>query len=235
VKLFELDDKDQDEMIVFMDTKHLDSLKSILTTSCKIKLIPIDREWMNKLPMWRTLSRETDIMKSVNFLNLVPDYRKNKPEVLYPEYTLINHCKIDLICYVIENNMTSNDYLAWVDFGYFKISDNIPNKLLDIEKFHKDRINYTILNPISEAEKDPIFVLQQALENIAGYMFLGRKDILLKYQKVYHNALHYYQYTLGIADDDQALALYCCWQNPDLFHFFYIPKWHKGLVMLQKS
>ena len=48
---------------------------------------------MNFLPMWNTLKRENEVMHGQYFKTIVAQ-RHVYPEHSYPEYTLINHCKI---------------------------------------------------------------------------------------------------------------------------------------------
>jgi hypothetical protein len=226
-------------LVIFIDKKwenelinKIDSYKNNDDTF-NIKIIPIDDKFMNLFPIWQTINREREIMNSNEFKNTVGS-RIIYPEHKYPEYTLINHCKIDAICYLIDSKELSYEYYCWVDFGFFNLKTNIPEKLLDVNLFNLETINYTLLNEITEKDKDIYYTLQYAPEKIGGYFFLGRKDKLKEYQILYHKILDYFQNVLNIADDDQHLSLQCYFKNPSLFTLHYTGVWHNVLVKYQQ-
>lgn len=225
--------KTNDELIVFIDDRHLTKLDDLLNDTHAIRLIPINASFLSQhLPCWKTLETERRIMNSPEFKALVGD-RITFPECQYPEYTLINHCKIDFLCHAINFNISTADYFAWIDFGFFSKSENIPKTLLDLKKFNLSRINYTLINPINEQDSDVYYTLKYAPEKIGGFFFLGRPDVLLRYQQLYHDCLAEL-HTRNIVDDDQALALYCYFKDQDLFAFNTSNfGWHKVLIANQ--
>ena len=226
-----------DEMIVFIDAKHHDELHSLLDSKppSAITLYPLTFDTMNELPMWRSLEREREIMKSEKFKLLLGE-RHIFPEHNYPEYTLINHCKIDIVCRVINLSLTDKDVLVWVDFGFFAKHYNIPLQLLDLDNFDLDRVNYTLINPIERTDFNIDYTLLNAPEVVGGFFFLGRKDKLLEYQSLYHEVLDYFQNSIEVADDDQHLVLQCVHRRPDLFAFDRVNYgWHKVLNAYQKK
>ena len=233
VELFKNADKKKHRMIVFIDKKHYSRLNTILTKTpgSGIHLIQIDDGWMKEnLPMWNTLEREQTIMNSHHYKKLIP-HRLLFPEHKYPEYTLINHCKIDFVNHAM--NIMAGDYFCWSDFGYFATKDRIPTKLLSHEKFTPHKINYTLINNYTPQDNNPIFTLQNAPERIGGFFFFGDRKVLREYQTLYHKILHLYQNHYNIADDDQALALCCFFKNPELFSLHNLGGWHKALVYFQ--
>jgi GR25 family glycosyltransferase involved in LPS biosynthesis len=210
--------KTTDELIVFIDDRHIHKLDDLLTDTHAIRLIPINESFLTQyLHCWKLLETERRIMNSPEFKALVGD-RMTYPECRYPEYTLINHSKIDFIAYAINFNLSLADYFAWVDFGFFSKSENIPTTLLDLRKFDLSCINYTLINPISNQDSDVYYTLKYAPEKIGGFFFLGRRDVLLRYQTLYHDSLAEF-HSMNIVDDDQALALYCYFKSPNLFAF----------------
>lgn len=235
-KLFDtrICDKD-DNMIVFIDTKHyqflLDKINE-LEYKTTIRLIAITT---NDLPKWKYIEREYEIMNDINFIKLLGN-RTNFPEHNYPEYTLINHSKIDLICLAMDKYELKNNYFSWVDFGFFSKSCNIPNMLLDINKLDKNKINYSLINPIERNKDfDIYYTLKNAPEVIGGFWFFGSRELLKRYSELYLETFLEFQ-KIGISDDDQHLVLQCYKKNPDLFYFnknFY--GWHKILKVNQKK
>jgi hypothetical protein len=170
-------------------------------------------------------------MRSDSFRNTIP-HRLCFPEHTIPEYTLINHCKIDFICYAIDNDISDAGYYAWVDFGYCRFPEITPKRLLDLGKLDLDRVNYTLINNLDDRDKNIFYTLMNAPERIGGFFFFGNKKILKEYQALYHGILTRYQ-QYGIADDDQALAVACYWESPDMFHLHGPWGWHKALVRFQ--
>ena len=231
ISLFHMDQPDT--LYAFIDSKFYDSMIDI-TKGTKIKIIKIDYEWMDtNLYMWKTLPKETEIMRSEKFRSKVPDNRLDiVPETYEPRYTLLNHCKIDFINYVIDN-FPKSDFYTWVDFGYFKMRYHIPQKLINLSKVPKNKIVYHQLNNVLPEDTDPYHLLKTGKVSFAGYCFLGTSEIMKQYQKLFHEVLHEFQNVLYIADDDQAIVIQCVVRNPSMFSFFKHPEWHVMLAFLQ--
>jgi len=237
ISLFNTDYCCDDEMIVFIDSKHYEQLQELINSKPKsnISVYQLNSEIMNELQMWKTLEKEREIMNLESFRKLLGE-RHIFPEHNYPEYTLINHSKIDIVCRAIDLNLSKHNIFAWVDFGFFAKDINIPNFLLDISNFNLDKITYSLINPIEKIDFNIEYTLLNAPEVIGGFFFLGSKEKMLQYQKLYHETLDYFQNTLQIADDDQHLVLQCINKNPDLFSFnTKIYGWHKVLKSNQKK
>lgn len=225
-------------MVVFIDKRHAEKLRQELLPHTKITVIETSPEFLyNNLPMWRTLETERGIMDSPRFKNIVA-HRKLCPECYIPEYTLINHCKIDYVCYLIDNGMqydiSPSNFYCWVDFASFQLPEKIPERMLDHTKLDSNRINYTLINPITPDDQNIILTMTNAHEKIGGFFFYGNAHIIKQYQSLYHEVLKYYQTVLGLADDDQALALSCYFIRPDMFAMHYTGKWHEALNYFQK-
>ena len=237
VDLLDTETAEGDEMIVFIDSRHYEELDNLIKSKppSNITLIKLTEDLLNTLPMWKTLPKETEIMQNPEFRKLL-GIRSHFPEHNYPEYTLINHCKIDFVSRVIDLNLSNCEVYSWLDFGYFSKIKNIPDRLLDLTKFDLNKINYTLIEPLDEMDTDVIYTLVNGLERIGGFFFLGNKNVLKQYQTLYHEVLDYFQNVLNIADDDQALVLQCFNRRPDLFSFNTENLgWHRVLVSNQKT
>ena len=198
-------------------------------------MISLNNKILSLLYAWNTLEKETNIMNSDSFKLLV-EHRINFPECKYPKYTLINHCKIDFVCFVIDNNLSNKNIFSWVDFGFFSNKNNIPNKLLDISNFDLTKINYYLINSIEYYDNDIYYQLKYAPEKIGGFFFIGCADVIKKYQNIYHMTLDFFQDELKIADDDQSLILYLYFKHPEIFSFNKTNfGWHKVLIYNQKK
>lgn len=223
IDLFSRDDK-KCEMIVYIDDKHIDEVKKHMKPNTDIKLIPINKEFMEtNIPMWKKLDREKEIMSSSEFKNLIP-HRLNFPENSVPEYSLINHSKIDFVNYTIENKLSSFDYFLWTDFGVLTKEEFIPKKFINIDQMKVDKINISLINHMDNRDSDRIYILINAPEKIGGAFYFGEKNVWKKFQCLYHAILSEYQIS-GICDDDQALVIACHFRDPTLFHMHYIGRW----------
>jgi len=237
IKLFNKSKCNDDEMFVFIDERHYNTLKTLIDEDeTNITLLSLTNELLNELPMWKTIDIEREILKDEKFKRLLGDrVHYNYPETLYAEYTLINHCKVDFVSRVIDKKLSKAEFYCWTDFGFFSNKDNIPDKLLDIEKFNVNTINYTLINNIMNIDSDFRYVLRYAPETIGGFFFLGHKDKIKDYQSLYHFILKECQEVLEIADDDQHLALRCYFACPELFSFGKVMGWHKVYIANQKE
>lgn len=222
-----------DEMIVFIDEKYYEELYNITHEVKNIRLIKLNKDILNEIYCWSLLEKEREIMKDPEYRFLLEN-RVIYPEHNYPEYTLINHSKIDFVSRVIDHGLSTSQYYAWVDFGFFSKNEDIPSSLLDVNNFNLDKINYTLINPIDDKDNNVYYTLRYAPEKIGGFFFIGRKDKIKEYQELYHSILNEFQ-RRNIADDDQHVALKCYFKKPDLFSFNNSNYgWHKVFVANQK-
>lgn len=230
-----------DELFVFIDKIHSKKVKEIVgDANANITIIEIDRDWLTaNSVLWRRIAKEREILGSEKLKELLgPRYGKGFPETLYPEYTLINHCKIDFIAYAINlsNSFWGNpdDFYAWVDFGYFQKEETVPVRGIDITKIPNDRIFYSLINSLDERDFDIVHTLQTAPEKIGGFFFCGMGEKMLEYQKVYH-FVHESLQNIGVVDDDQHVVLQCIKVAPKLFALGNCGGWHMAMRALQKG
>ena len=217
-------------MVIFIDAKHSERLRKM--TDPATQLIEITQESLSKISvLWGRLDREREIMESQQYRLLMAS-RLRFPEHHNPKYTLINHAKIDLV--VEAGKYTTSKYFCWVDFGYFQKSDRIPAKPIDISKLNPNTVNYTLINPLDSRDENLMYTLMNAPERIGGFFFFGHREVLRKYQELFHNVHETFQ-SANLADDDQHIALRCYYENPELFTLHLLGGWHKALIAFQKT
>lgn len=213
------------EMIVFIDDRYSQQFRDLCNNNTNITIIDINMDWlMTNIHAYGRLDQERAIMKSDSYKQLV-SHRSSCPECFIPEYNMLQHAKIDFVCYVIVNKLSSAEYFAWTDFGYFKSSKLMPNNPLQLDKFDLKKINFQTINPVREIDNDINYTLKVARETIGGFFHLGSKELLLKYQELYHE-VHEDFHNKGVVDDDQHLMLQCYFRNRDMFHLWDLHGWH---------
>jgi len=257
--IFAPEDGAKHRFIVFMDEKYTSRFSDFLNEGAEEKSYPsfeyipdgrwaeknilmirINEDWLEKHTQWKDIDKEREVMGSAEFKEIVGD-RIKFPESRIPEYTMINHIKVDLLKYIfdykIEGDLTKS-YLAWLDFGFFK-KDHllkgreryVPERLLDPTLFDADKVNYTIVNEIKELDLDVHYTLKNAPEKVAGYFFILRSDKISSYHSLYLTTLKDLRQN-HVVDDDQHVVLQCYARSPNLFKFHQIP-WHTALVKFQ--
>ena len=217
-----------------MDTQFCQKLEKMMNTKCEnIKIIPISEEYLHQHSiLWQRFDREKEIMESEYYQNIIR-HRIHHPEHCVPKYTLINHCKIDLMSIAIDTLPIYN-YFCWVDFGYCHDNAPLPEHSLDVNKLNKDCVNYTLIHPIQEEDKDIMYTLVNAPFNIGGFFFFGNKSRLKEYQALYHVVHENFQ-AQGLVDDDQHLALRCYIERPTLFAMHHLGWFHLALQHFQRD
>jgi hypothetical protein len=222
------------KMYVYIDERLYSSLIDKIgdINHLPIYIIKINESYLLEyMPLWSRLYRETEIMESVEFKTLIKD-RLDFPETHIPKYTLINHLKVDFIAHTI--NLTDSTNFCWVDFGYFKNKNSIPDQLIDTSLLKDDKINYVLINNLEDSDKDIYYTLKYAPEKIGGFFFFGGRSVLLEYQKLYHE-VHLSFQDNNLVDDDQHIALQCYFKRSDLFELHFQGVWHMALVHFQKK
>lgn len=224
-------EQEQYELFVYIDRKFYQDLLTLCENIRNIYLIPITENFLfeNSL-LWRRLDREKEIMNSQEYKSLI-SHRLDYPENTIPKYNMINHAKIDLIAYTMQ--LTDSPILGWVDFGYLKNPDIVPNNLLDHTRVDKDRVLFSLVNRIKPVYANIIETLVNAPEIVEGGFFFGYRPALIKYQKLYHST-HSKFHSMNIVDDDQHVILHSYFTDPSLFNLCYQGKWLESMRCFQK-
>jgi len=220
-----------DHLVLFMDDSFV--LSEDLISQYRLTVYPISHESMSSRFCWSHIGMERFIMSTERFKLLV-GHRKKFPEHSFPEYSMINHSKIDFIDQAM-TEFPAYNLFSWVDFGYCALPERIPTALVDPSKLDCTRVTYTLINPMTEDDRDILKTLRKAPERMGGFFFFGPRDALTTYRDLYRETLLEFQNDYGITDDDQALAQVCYFKNPDLFSLVHLGKWHAALCAFQKT
>jgi len=219
-------------MIVFIDDKYFERLNSHIPPYLPIKLIPINIEYLKQnIKGWTYLEKEREIMKSDYYKNMVRHRISYFPENSYAEYTTLTNCKVDFVCKGMD--ITDADYYCWVDFGYFKLQENIPRRPIDINKLDLNKVNIQLLEELSNQDENVIYTMRNAPERVAGAFVFASKEKYKEYQELHHLIQQEF-HEIGLVDDDQHITLRCYYRQPELFTL-HVHYWSMSLVLFQKD
>ena len=219
------------DLVIFIDDKHAQHLPKELTPN--VHVVPINEEYLcRRSPLWNRLDRERQIMESIVYRYVI-EHRIHHPEHSNPLYTLATHAKVDAV-YDAMKIVPDATHYAWVDFGYCKTKEVVPRHFLDLGRTDPTRVNFALVNPIDDNDRNVIYTLKCAPDKITGSFFCGPKDALVKYRELYlhiHDALQKH----NVVDDDQHITLQCVFARPDLFALHHLGGFHKSLTAFEKS
>jgi hypothetical protein len=248
------------KMVCFIDDRYTDKVYfEYSKRDYKNKLfIPINYRWLcNHIRAWKLLEREREIMNHpiyekylenrLEYTQYPNEAVKKKiglikfPENVNPEYNIINHSKVDFVCYAIKNGFILTKYTLWSDFGYFNTQHNcnkptFHKSIIDETKFVKDKLTFFLRNSLIENDKDALYTLVIAREVFTGTVYGGQTELFLTLQILYHKAVDELHCKFMV-DDDQHMYIRCYIQNPSLFDLRVIKdeQWPKGLTILSKD
>jgi hypothetical protein len=227
------------KMVVFLDDR-VDIIED-LRHHPTITVVPINMDWLKtNTEAWKQFDTAKRITESSEYINLTKQRRTNgQPQNIHPEYCVINHTKIDLIKYAIDNDLINNDdFICWSDFGYHNSilhmnPSEFPTKVLDSKRFNLDKLCFFLRNDVIEGDADPVKTLINPRETFTGSLWGGPKHLLLYLHILYQECVNEL-YSLNISDFDQHIYLRCYLKCPELFQLYVSDgKWPQPLLDLQ--
>ena len=168
------------------------------------------------------LEKDTNIIKSKEYLNKIPENRKKCPEHCQIGYNLITNSKINFVLDV-KNIYPNYKFYSWIDFGTFnKQISNIP-KNINI-KLIKEKITYSCLKFIPENKISPEIMLTKNDIYFKGGAFIVYNELVELFHKLWENKIIEF-HNKNITDDDQNILLQIYFDNPKLFDILYSNNW----------
>ena len=137
-------------------------------------------------------------------------YPKYYPNTVLPEYSCAMHAKYDVINRAATENYFQTHYFMWLDVGLFRaqINNKIYFKLELPPYFNDSRIAVNQVYTASMSLKASV-IMKQKLDWICGCIFLGKRDVILKYAEQYKMAVDYFLSQNLMNSDQQVLyAMY---------------------------
>lgn len=200
-------------MVIYCDQKHYETINRIRPENEQTKIIVVS---FDKLEFYQLFFQQIkDTMISQFFKQSIIYH--NIPEMLYPEYNIIN---LNKVCFVKESlNYFNTQNYGWVDFGYNHGNKlNIPNDLSFIDELtQNNKIHmHCLKEPSDDMLYNPIYYFNNDVR-ITGGAFFGTKISIQEFYKlikfVIQNSLK-----LHLIDDDQTIYNMAYLQNKFLFN-----------------
>uniref|UniRef100_K1R3V3 Protein htrL n=1 Tax=Magallana gigas TaxID=29159 RepID=K1R3V3_MAGGI len=185
-------------LVVYTDCKEFKELMETLRS---------DR--LNNTMIYLLNRKELWPFQLINQIRSVLDqlgYPKHHPNTVIPEYPAAQHSKFAAVAETIRKKVFQNPYYAWLDIGYFR--DVVERKLefsLSIPpKFNANKISFNRINVVS-MNIDPFTIFRNNIVWVGGGMFLGKGEVFLQFEQLYHRAVKYFLDQKLVNSDQQVL------------------------------
>lgn len=209
---------EMDAEIIVYTSKELS--QKIATISSKVKIVEYDYFTIHE-----RLRNEISAIQSLpDFASRINPYEVRNPEYWSKDYVGITSLKAFFVYDAFEKGLVTNDFAAWIDFGYCRDATHIPESKTWEYDFTPGKMhffNYRDPDVNRAMEQVQIAVLNN-LVYIIGGVFVGQKEEWKKLKEYMERSL----ITLmdnGLVDDDQGLLLMSYFKDPKMFELHKMP------------
>ena len=134
------------------------------------------------------------ILPQISKIYSKPGYPKHYPNTYIPAYTAMTHSKLPLVVKAIKAKYFPSDFYCWIDIGYFReLAGRRKQFYLEIPgNFDNSKVGVTrVLNSDLENMTAKSIILGNK-NWIGGGLFLGKPDVLTKFELQYKSRVLYY-------------------------------------------
>lgn len=148
-------------------------------------------------------------IKKINKIQKSPEYldgilTPNCPEYWNPYYVYVNFLKSDFCLEAIKRVPEIGDFVSWIDFGYVKKQEQIPNSKLWSYDFD-DKIHFWCIKDIPQ-EINLVHTIKTNTVYIQGCHIVATKNKWIILNELMNNQIEYL-FLNNLIDDDQTLML----------------------------
>jgi protein YibB len=205
-------------IVIYIDEKDLEKviiLRSKIDPDLKKTKIILNK--FTNLETYKLFySKTKSVMKSDFFIKNRWD--SHTPEMLYPEYNIINFNKLSFLEESIKNNWFHTEYYMWIDAGFQH--HNFPEKNRFISYPNSEKIKILEDNKIHFLLLNDYIPLKSYFDphvNLAGSLFAGKKEPILKFKSICFDIIEEFLNNNSI-NDDQTIYSYAYERNKDMFN-----------------
>nr|XP_022340728.1 uncharacterized protein LOC111135128 isoform X2 [Crassostrea virginica] len=203
------------------------------------------RDTMQKLRSEGNLTYETEIffidrtklwpfalVDQIQNVYRQPGYPAHYPNTVIPAYAAAQHAKYAVVADAVKKNIYNTSYYAWLDVGYFRdlIRSDEFFELKRPPDFDPSRLAVNLVSRQNMATK-PYSIFRYNIVWVGGGLFIGAKDIVTKFERLYYKAVLYFLDQKLMNSDQQVLFSMYSKEGrkalrPDIELQLYIPKGH---------
>lgn len=166
------------------------------------------------------------VQQNKSYQSRIHPTQKLNPEYWNADYVLVNFLKTIFVNLAIRSNYIKTDLVAWLDFGYCRTADKVPESKkwsynFDVTKMHLFKYH-------DEPPKMSLYdVIAYNFVHILGAKIVGGVTAWPKMEEVMWNQLNLLLEN-NMIDDDQTLLLMASIEEPKLFELHKIPDHQLG-------
>ncbi len=184
------------------------------------------------------INKISSIQHSDSFKSLIKPEQLQNPEYWSAEYVLVTNLKAYFINKYIELGLSSDELIAWIDFGYIRKAKTLNGITEWKYPFDQNKVNFfSIKDNLNLQDKKGI--MEKAINNdtyIIGGVIVATKE---KWIEFYHLVFQTQKKLIqsGLIDDDQGVFLICASQKPSLVKLNYLGhmEWFKVFKLFNKG
>jgi len=205
------------EIIVYTSSDMSERMSSI---SPKVKVVEYD--YFNERKELRDKIQE--IQSSESFVKRINPYQVRNPEYWSKDYVGVTSLKAFYIHDAFEKGLITNDWAAWIDFGYCRDDDHIPISKKWEYDFTPGKMHFfNYRDPeVARAQEQIQLAILNNIVYIIGGVFVGERDqwcMLRTHMEKSLNVL----IDNNLVDDDQGLLLMSYFRNPEKYELHKMP------------
>lgn len=171
------------------------------------------------------------IMDSDKFKENIKDY--SSPEYWSPLYVVVTNLKSRFVYNSFKNNIIDTKLAAWIDFGYVRSDNYLPENLEWKFPYNDDKIHMFNLIPI-DVEHNIEDVVKTNTVYIQGcHIVADRQGWDHLDAAVTRNLKKLFD--LNLVDDDQTLFLMSYLENPEKYQLHYVDETQNGWFIIFKN
>ena len=155
------------------------------------------------------------VHQSPEFLKRVNPYQVRNPEYWSEDYVGVTSLKAFYVKDAFERGLITNEWAAWVDFGYCREDNHLPMSRKWEYDFTPDKMHlFNYRNPTSQSD-----VLVAVLNNVVyiiGGVFIGQRESWSMLDDSMNRSLENL-ISRNMVDDDQGLLLMSFFEDPEKY------------------
>lgn len=158
------------------------------------------------------------IQSDPTFVKRINPYQVRNPEYWSKDYVGVTSLKAFYVHDAFERGLITNEWAAWVDFGYCRDDEHIPTSKKWEYDFTPELMHYfNYREPVRNRSMENVqLAVLNNIVYIIGGVFVGQKEQWQKLEEYMKKSLEIL-FDNKLVDDDQGLLLMSYFLNPDMF------------------